>query len=146
MTTYRIIGKTNPWIAQRDPLFNGKTEIIIERGLDLSEAKTLLRAYFCKDYDTYFANWANIMSSNLGKEYAYHYKQGDTYTYEYDSRYFSIEVEEYYEVRYSISANGVEIASGTTMCRDEQDEQEFIWKMESRYWDECDGDIEVELY
>lgn len=93
MATYKIIGKTNPWIAQRDFNFNGKTEITLESGLTLSEARKVLLDYFCKDHDCYFPNWGVAMNSKLGRDYASHYSDG-TYSYEWDSRYYSIEEEE----------------------------------------------------
>ena len=42
MKTYRIIGKTNPYIAQRDIHFNGKPEVVFETGLTLKEAQSKL--------------------------------------------------------------------------------------------------------
>ena len=93
MTTYKIIGKTNPWIAQRDINFSGKTEIVIKSDLTLSQARKALLDFFCQDYDAYFPNWGVAMNSKIGRYNASHYQDG-TYSYEYDSRYYSIEVEE----------------------------------------------------
>lgn len=90
--TYKITGKTNPWIAQRDSLFRGKTEITLVSDLSLKSARNLLRNFFCNDYDCHFSTWANVMSSNVGKHYATRHDDG-TYSYEYDSRYFAIELE-----------------------------------------------------
>lgn len=46
MCKYRIIGKTNGWIAQRDSKFNGRCEITIADQLNLKEAyKKLLDMY-----------------------------------------------------------------------------------------------------
>lgn len=92
MKTYKIIGKTNPWIAQRDSLFKGKCEITIHNGLTIESAKFILLAFFNADYDTHFGSWANLMRSNTGKAYATHYSDG-TYSYDYDSRKFIIEEE-----------------------------------------------------
>ena len=39
---YKIIGRTNPYIAQRDIHFNGKVCIIIASGLTLKEAQQKL--------------------------------------------------------------------------------------------------------
>ena len=39
METYRIIGKTNGYIANRDIRFKGKTTIIIAKGLTLKEVR-----------------------------------------------------------------------------------------------------------
>ena len=89
MTTYRIIGYTNPWIAQRDSLFNGKTEITIKSGLTLAEARKTLLDLFCEDYDISAPNWGVAMNSKVGRCYASHCPDG-TYSYWYDSRTFLI--------------------------------------------------------
>ena len=88
--TYRIIGKTNSWIAQR----NGwrKTAIVISSNLTLKQAKDALLSMFSNDYEVYLPNWGCVMSSKIGRDYVSHYKDG-TYSYEYDSRYYSIEKE-----------------------------------------------------
>ena len=54
---YKIIGRTNPYIAQRDILFKGKVCIIMATGLTLKEAQQKLLQYFNEDYGTYFPNW-----------------------------------------------------------------------------------------
>ena len=92
-TTYRIIGNTNSWIAQRDINFAGKTEITIKSGLTLSQAREALLDLFCQDYDVYFPNWGVAMNSKLGRTYASHCQDG-TYSYWWDSRTYSIEEEE----------------------------------------------------
>ena len=38
MKAYKIIGKTNGWIAQRDSMFKGQTEIVLAENLSLSQA------------------------------------------------------------------------------------------------------------
>ena len=86
--TYKIIGRTNPYIAQRDIHFNGNTTITIERGLTLKEAQQKLLQFFNEDYETYFSNWG-LVRCNHPFEASTH-KDG-TRSYEYDSRYYSIE-------------------------------------------------------
>lgn len=93
MTAYKIIGRTNPWIAQRDSLFNGKCEITIKSGLTLAEARKVLLDFFCEDYDIYAPNWGSAMNSKVGRCNASRYPDG-TYSYWYDSRTFAIENEE----------------------------------------------------
>ena len=86
--TYKIIGKTNAWIAQRDIMFNGKTEITIERDLTLREAQKKLLDFFNEDYETCYPNWGLVVGNHrfdCGS-----HRDGTRY-YEYDSRYFSIE-------------------------------------------------------
>ncbi len=50
MKTFKIIGKTNGWIASRDIAFNGKTEVEILTGLSESEAKSKLEDFCYDDY------------------------------------------------------------------------------------------------
>lgn len=91
MKKYKIIGKTNGWIAQRDIHFNGKTMIILADGLTLKEAQQKLLDFFNEDYNTYFSNWG-LVRCNYSEVSSSH-KDG-TRSYEYDSRYYSIEEEE----------------------------------------------------
>lgn len=86
--TYKIIGQTNHYIAQRDIMFNGKVYIVIETGLTLKEAQQKLLQFFNEDYLTYFSNWG-LVRCNHPFESSTH-KDG-TRSYEYDSRYYSIE-------------------------------------------------------
>lgn len=88
--TYKIIGRTNPWIAQRDGLFKGETTIILDEGLSLREAQKKLLDFFNEDYDTYYSNWG-LVRCNCSESYSH--KDG-TRGYEYDSRYYSIINEE----------------------------------------------------
>lgn len=93
--TYKIIAKTNGYIANRDIMFNGKTEVLIEKDLSLKEAQKKLLDMFNEDYDTYFTNWGlvrchyplNSSSFNDG-----------TRGYEWDSRNFGIVKEEEDEI------------------------------------------------
>lgn len=90
--TYRIVGRTNGWRAQRSQVFKGKEYIVIERGLTLKEAQKKLLDFHNEDYDSAglaFKNWGlcrinnhNTWSNNDG-----------TRGYEYDSQYFKIEEE-----------------------------------------------------
>ena len=91
MTTYRIVGKTNGWIASRDFAFNGKTERIFDTGLSLAEAKSKLLCWLNSDYETNFPNWGVAMNSKVGRCYAWHC--GNEYGYEWDSRQYYIEAE-----------------------------------------------------
>ena len=92
MKTYIIIGRTNSWIAHRDIKFNGKCNVILKSGLSLKEAKSQLLNMLNNDYEKCYPNWGVVMNSNLGKFYCYHHSD-DTYSYEYDSRTYSIEEE-----------------------------------------------------
>ena len=92
-TTYRIIGKTNGWIAQRDSAFNGKCEVVFEKGLSLNQAKSKLLNWFNNDYELACPNMGSAMNSKAGRNYMCRYSDG-TYSYEYDSRKYYIEEED----------------------------------------------------
>lgn len=96
MKTYRIKGKTNGWIAQRDSLFKGKTEVVLADGLSLKEAQNKLIEFYREDYANEAGMW--VYSNNWGlfrihDNRTWSYPDG-TRGYEYDSRYFEIEEEE----------------------------------------------------
>lgn len=78
-TKYRIIARTNPYIAQRDMrIFKGKTLVTLEENLTLDQAKFELD------------NMAqNYYESEGGYDWGFH--GGDGMRFEWDSRYFSIE-------------------------------------------------------
>ena len=88
---YRIIGRTNAYIAQRSSLFQGKTRIVISSDLDKDVAKKRILLFFNQDYDTAFATWANVRSSRYA-DVTWTHKDG-TRGYEYDSKYFEMEEE-----------------------------------------------------
>ena len=92
MKTYKIIGKTNGWIASRDSRFNGKCEITIEEGLKIRDAQKKLVEMFNKDYATCYNNWGIVRL-----RHPFHtssFKDG-TRSYEYDSRTYSIELDKW---------------------------------------------------
>lgn len=90
--TYKIIGHTNPYIAQRDIRFNGNTTIKIESGLTLKEAQKKLLQFFNEDYGTYFSIWGLVRCNH---PYVTTSHKDGTRSYEYDSRQYSIEKEIY---------------------------------------------------
>lgn len=83
---YKIIGQTNPYIAQRDIHFKGNTTITLAKGMTLKEAQYLLLRFFNEDYETYYSNWGLVRCNH---HEASSYDDG-TRSYEYDSRYYSI--------------------------------------------------------
>ena len=92
MEKYKIIGKTNGWIAQRDIHFNGKCEITIESGLTLDEAVSKLSDMFCEDYGYYPERMEVGFDEDEQPIYDispnWHYS--GTVSYEFDSRYYYI--------------------------------------------------------
>lgn len=141
-TTYRIVGKTNGWIASRDTAFNGKTERTFEKGMTLAEAKSKLLDWFNHDHDTSFPNWGVAMNSKIGRDSAWH--QGNEYGYEWDSRSYYIEEEESWTYNYIVELNGQPVESGEVTFRYEEDEQDFIEKMNDRYIeDRYEDEVEV---
>ena len=85
--TYKIVAKTNGYIANRDIKFKGKTEIVIKKGLSLREAQQELLHMFNKDYDTQFTNWGLVR--RYKPNYSYSFTDG-TREYTWDSRTFKI--------------------------------------------------------
>lgn len=96
MATYRIIGRTNSWIAQRDAMFKGRTSVDIVNGLTLREAQKKLLDMYNTDYSdnrVYCSNWGlAVIQSNRHGVGAYN--SCGTRHYEYDSRVYSIEEDE----------------------------------------------------
>lgn len=94
-TTYRIVGKTDGWIAQRDAIFKGRERVVIERGLTLKEAQEKLLDMYNEDYDfdgMAFANWGLCRIHNPHNTWSHN---DGTRGYEYDGRRYSIEIEDY---------------------------------------------------
>lgn len=97
MKKYTITAQTNPWIAQRDAMFGGKTSVILEKNLTLKEAQNKLLDLYNRKFENerYFAkNWgiAVIQSADKVDRANPTFRDG-TRSFEYDSRTFSIEVE-----------------------------------------------------
>lgn len=95
MKKFKIIGKTNSYIANRDARFNGKTEVVIESDLTLKEAQTILLEMFNEMYQEergYCKNWgiAVIRSKKHSFGATATFKDG-TRSFDYDSRLYSIE-------------------------------------------------------
>lgn len=90
MCKYRIIGKTNGWIAQRDSRFNGRCEIIIADQLNLKDAQKKLLEMYNEDNSNYPSapNWGVAVHQNRG---AYATMPNGTRSYQCDSRMFEIE-------------------------------------------------------
>ena len=93
--TFKIIGRTNGWIAARDSQFNGKTEIVIADNLTLKEARRRLLSMFNECYELGCSNWGMaVIASKERAEGAYKTHEDGTRSFDYDSRSFSIEEEE----------------------------------------------------
>lgn len=127
--TYKIIGRTNPYIAQRDIHFNGNTTITIERGLTLKEAQQKLLQFFNEDYETYFSNWGLVRCNHPFVTSSY--KDG-TRSYEYDSRYYSIE-KELYVIRDREAGNEIDEFETMEEALEELARYEEIDKMDGDY-------------
>lgn len=91
MKKFAIIGETNPYIANRDIHFKGKTKVTFDTFDTLEEAnKELLK--WCEEDNQLCGqwNWGLIKAHNYG----YCRKDG-TRMYEYDSRsYYTQEIDE----------------------------------------------------
>ena len=92
---FKIIGRTNGWIAKRDTQFKGKTEIIVAGNLTLKEAQRRLLSMFNEYYELGCGNWGMaVIASKERAEGAYKTHEDGTRSFDYDSRTFSIEEEE----------------------------------------------------
>ena len=92
---FKIVGKTNGWIAERDSLFKGKTEIIIADNLTLKEAQRKLLSMFNGYYELNCSNWGMaVIARKKRAEGAYKTHEDGTRCFDYDGRTFSIEEEE----------------------------------------------------
>ena len=93
--TFKIVGRTNGWIAERDTQFKGKTKITIAGNLTLKEAQGKLLSMFNECYELDCSNWGMaVIASKERAEGAYKTHEDGTRSFDYDSRTFSIEEEE----------------------------------------------------
>ena len=92
---FKIVGRTNGWIAERDSLFKGKTKIVIADNLTLKEAQRKLLSMFNECYELGCSNWgAAVMARRHRVFCAYPTHEDGTRSFDYDSRTFSIEEED----------------------------------------------------
>ena len=90
METYRIIAKTNAWLAARDYQYNGRTEVVLEEGMSLKAAQRRLLEMFNRCYGTSYGNWGIAVSALRHRaEGACSFGDG-TRSFEYDGRRYSI--------------------------------------------------------
>jgi hypothetical protein len=98
MRTFKITGSTNGYIASRDIIFNGKTQITLATGLSLEQARKKLDDFFLEDYghqhDSFEVSYNEATEESVyGNDDRWtDYKDG-TASYEYDSRYYRIQEE-----------------------------------------------------
>ena len=89
---FKIVGRTNGWIAERDSLFKGKTEIVIDDNLTLKEAQRRLLSMFNGYYELNCSNWGMaVIARKKRAEGACKSHEDGTRCFIYDSRYFGIE-------------------------------------------------------
>lgn len=88
---YKVIAKTNGWIANRDPYFNGKTEVEIFKTYDIKIAQKNLTEIFNEKYDTVYNNWGIIRRKFKNETNS---RKDGTRSFEFDSRTWSIEIDE----------------------------------------------------
>lgn len=94
MKTYSIIAKTNSYIANRDLMFNGSTEVVLRSNLSLKKAHSILLDMFNEYYSDkrgYAVNWglAVCFSRDFVEGAVPTFSDG-TRSFSYDSRTFSI--------------------------------------------------------
>lgn len=126
MKTYSIIAKTNSYIANRDLMFNGSTEVVLRSNLSLKEAHSILLDMFNEYYSDkrgYAVNWGLAVCFSRGfVEGAVPTFSDGTRSFSYDSRTFSIIVEEQlddvekrFEVHYATGVEDICIDSFDTL-------------------------------
>ena len=92
--TFKIIGRTNGWIAARDSQFNGKTEIVVEKNLTLKEAQNELLRMFNNYFELDCKHWGMAVIATKSRDFcAYPTHEDGTRCFDYDGRTFSIEEE-----------------------------------------------------
>ena len=92
---FKIVGRTNGWIAERDSLFKGKTKIVIADNLTLKEAQRKLLSMFNDCYELGCSNWGMaVIARRYRAEGACKSHEDGTRSFDYDSRTFSIEEED----------------------------------------------------
>lgn len=95
MKTYKITASTNGYIAKRDSMFNGRTEVTLSSNLSLKEAYTELLAMFNRKHDLSAPNWG--IAVRLTRDSCFGavptFSDG-TRAFEWDSRTFRIKEEE----------------------------------------------------
>lgn len=87
-TRYRIVGRTNSWIASRDANFKGKTEVVFKDDLSLKDAKNELLRMYNYDYGTFWNNWGMAIIQSKGNAWT---ASDGMRAYEFDSRTYKIE-------------------------------------------------------
>lgn len=126
MKTYKIIASTNGYIASRDVRFRGRTEYVVESCLTLRDAQKKLLEMFNHDYENEigmpFRNWG---LAHINRPDVTHSFLDGTRSYEYDSRKYSIEYDQYYLLDGKTKKELIEYVS----------ENEIVWQM-------CDSLIE----
>lgn len=91
---FKIVGRTNGWIAERDTQFKGKPEITIAGNLTLKEAQRRLLSMFNDCYELSCSNWGMaVIARRYRAEGACKTRDDGTRSFIYDSRYFGIEEE-----------------------------------------------------
>lgn len=142
MKTYRIIAKTNGYIANRDIMFKGKCEVTLSEGLTLREAQCELLDLYNKKYETGYTNWGLVVAHNDqrlrshrgGDTFATSFRDG-TRSFAYDGRTFAIEEESAEDMALAALATwGVvcTVNGDPWMIDDVEDEGETKEKIESQ--------------
>lgn len=68
--TYRITAETSPFVAEREPMFNGNTEVVLAHHLTLEEAHTRILNMYNEYYAgerPYEATWEMAVAHSAGK-------------------------------------------------------------------------------
>lgn len=98
MKTYKIVIRTNAYLARKDSQFKGgKTENVLLYGLSLKDARKVLLEYYNDKYECerpFAPNWGiAVIQSKKHAFGAVKTFQDGTRTFDYDSKAYTIEEE-----------------------------------------------------
>lgn len=113
MKKYNIIAETESYIANRDSMFNGKTSVILERGLSLKESQDKLLDMYNHYYEgerPYACNWGMAVIHSRKKIYGANdtYRDGTRF-FDYDGRRFKIKETCEYYITFKDNPSGTEV-------------------------------------
>lgn len=92
---YMITATTNPYIAQRDARFKGKTKVVIAEDMTLQEARAMLLSMLNTKFGTNYPVWdvaVSMLELSDNGEYAMTIDE-EMRVFTYDSRTYQIEAE-----------------------------------------------------
>lgn len=87
---YKIVATTNGYIASRDAMFRGKTEVVLYSNLTLNQAYNNLLSLYNDMFERSAPNWGIAVIQSIGHDGAIRTHSDGTREFSYDSRNFKI--------------------------------------------------------